>query len=197
MATRASSDLSLTLVASFLARLAEKAKQRGLTDEDFRGDGLADKIVDLLSDGRKTVNGYPVTVDYRQSLKDMIQAGRYDYANSDITEKHFPVASGPAELSIELVHFDRVMSSEDVLAEFDRRGLRPATLPELLAFGKAYPEVQLEFPVVALASVWRSWGVGRLVPFLWSNADERGLGLDWLVDRWGPHYRFAAVRKEP
>jgi hypothetical protein len=195
MATRASSDLSLTLVASFLARLAAKAEARGLTDEDFRVDGLADKIVDLLSDGRKTVNGYPMTVDYRQSLQAMIQAGRYDWVNSDITEKHFPITPGPKDVSIELVHFDRVMSSDDVLSELDRRGLRPATLPELLAFGAKYPEKQREFPIVALASVWRSWVGSRHVPCLWSDADGRYLGLGWLVCRWGAHYRFAAVRK--
>ncbi len=195
MATRTSSDLSLTLVASFLARLAAKAEARGLTDDDFRGDGLADRIVDLLSDGRKTVNGYLVTVDYRQSLKAMIQAGHYDWVNSDITEKHFPVASGPTEVSIELIHFDRAMTSEEVLAELDRRGLRPATLPELLAFGAKYPQKQREFPIVALASVWRYWVGGRRVPYLWSNAVERSLDLDWLDLRWGAHCRFAAVRK--
>ncbi len=195
MATRMSSDLSLTLVASFLARLAEKAEARGLTDEDFRSNDLADKIVDLLADGRKTVNGFPVTVDCRQSLQAMIQAGRYDWVNSDITEKHFPVTRGSQDVSVELVHFDREMTSDDVLAELDRRGLRPATLPELLAFGAKYPEKQREFPIVALASAWRHWLGGRSVPFLSRNAEERDLGLSWLDSRWGALYRFAAVRK--
>jgi hypothetical protein len=204
MATHATFDLSglsLTLVASFLACLAEKAEARGVTDEEFRrivtenGDGLADKIVDLLADSRKTVNGYPVTVDYRQSLKAMIQVGRYDWVNSDITEKHFPITPGPKDVSIELVHFDRVMSSDDVLAELDCRGLRPATLAELLAFGAKYPEKQREFPVVALASVWRCSGGFRRVPFLWSDAGERSLGLGWLAFWWSALCRFAAVRK--
>jgi len=195
MATRVSSDLSLTLVASFLARLAEKAEARGLSDEDFRGDDLADKIVDLLADGRKTVNGHPVAVDYRQSLRAMIAAGRYDWANSDITEKHFSVKPGPAEIVIELVHFDHVMSSDGALSELDRKGLRPATLPELLAFGAKYKERQREFPIVALGSVWRSWSDDRLVPYLSSCAGGRDLGLGWLAGRWVERYRFAAVRK--
>lgn len=138
---------------------------------------------------------FPVVIDYEKSLQAMIRAGRYDWTNSDITEKHFPVASGPIEISMELVHFDRAMTSEEVLAELDRKGLRPATLPELLAFGAKYPEKQREFPVVALASVWRNWVAGRRVPYLWSLADGRGLDLDWLDSGWDEHYRFAAVRK--
>jgi hypothetical protein len=195
MTTRMSPDLSLTLVASFLGRLAEKAKQQGLTDADFRSDDLADKIVDLLADGRKPVNGFPITVDYRKSLDAMVEAGRYDWVDSDITEKHFPVKPGHADVSIELVHFDRVMETDDVLAELDRRGLRPATLPELLAFGAKYPEKQREFPVVALASVWRNLHGGRYAPCLWGFAEERSLSLRWLDGGWGARYRFAAVRK--
>lgn len=45
------------------------------------------------------------------------------------------------------------------------------------------------------ASVWRNWDDNRHVPYLWSNADERNLNLNWLDNRWNAHYRFAAVRK--
>ncbi|MBI1852361.1 MAG: hypothetical protein HYR85_18630 [Planctomycetes bacterium] len=136
---------------------------------------------------------FSLTVDYRQSLKMMIKAGRYDYINSDITSRHFPVAPGPAEVTIELVRFDRVMSTDAVLAELEKRGVRPATLPELLAFGAKYPEKQREFSVVALASVWRPWRDLRSSPCLWGDARERFLDLRWL-DWWGLPYRFAAVR---
>ncbi|MGH9460150.1 MAG: hypothetical protein ACRD1X_02955 [Vicinamibacteria bacterium] len=137
---------------------------------------------------------FPVAIDYSQSLVAMIQTGRYDWVNSDITEKHFPVASGPAQVSIELVHFNRVMSTDDVLSELDRRGLRPATLPELLAFGEKYPEKQRKFPIIALGSVWRYWLGGCHAPYLWGNALVRCLFLFWL-GRWRGRCCFAAVRK--
>jgi hypothetical protein len=145
--------------------------------------------------GHAAPTAFPTRVDYGKSLAAMIQAGRYDYANSDITEKHFPVASGPTEVSIELVHFDRVMTSDEILAELDRKGLRPATLPELLAFGVKYSEKQREFPIVALGSVWRGWVDLRHVPYLWGDAGLRNLDLDWLGNWWDVHSRFAAVRK--
>ncbi len=190
-------------VALLTLLVEKKAKARGLTDEDLDrlategGDCLLEKVADLLaSEARSaTKTAFPVTVDYRWSLDAMIKAGRYDWVNSDITAKHFPVKPGPTEVSIELVYFDRAMTSDDVLAELARRGLWPATLPELLAFGAKYPEKQREFSIVALASVWRRWYGHRSAPCLWWDAPERVLDLGWLDGRWGAHYRFAAVRK--
>lgn len=45
------------------------------------------------------------------------------------------------------------------------------------------------------ASVWRNLNGNRYAPYLWSNAEERNLNLNWLDNRWDAHYRFAAVRK--
>jgi hypothetical protein len=195
---------TMNRTASVIIYLLDKqAKARGLTDSDLdrlvtaRGDALLEKIADLLATevrgGPKT--SYPVTIDYRQTLESMIKAGRYDRVNSDITDKHFPVSAGDTDVVIELVHLNRDASSDDVLAELQRRGLRPATLPELLAFGATYPEQQREFPIVALGSVWQYWSGDRDVPYLWSDSFERCLNQFWIVGRWYALCRFAAVRK--
>jgi len=147
-------------------------------------------------------NVFKVVVDYGQPLDEMIAAGKYDgYINSDITEKHFPIPKIPAglpakvKLNLELVHFNKVMTSDQVLAELKKQGLRPATLPELLAFGAAYPDKQRESPIVALGSVWRLPDGYRYVPCLWSFADERDLNLSWFGDGWNEFYRFLVVRE--
>jgi hypothetical protein len=82
-----------------------------------------------------------------------------------------------------------------VLKEFEARGLRAATLPELLAFGATYPEKQREFPIVALRSVWQNRDGLRCVPCLDRDGSKRMLGLRWLGRRWLDDCRFAAVRK--
>ena len=74
-------------------------------------------------------------------------------------------------------------------------GLRPANLPELLAFGAKYPKKQREFPIVALGSVWRYWCGSRSVACLWSVGSLRFLFLYWLEFGGDAIYRFAAVRK--
>jgi len=137
---------------------------------------------------------FPVIVDYSKSLAEMIRAGNYDWVNSNITVKHFPIqGQGQVELDIELVHYDRAMSSEDVIHDLDQRGLRPATLLELLAFGAKYPEKQREFPIVALGSVWRYCRGDRCVVSLRSFDFGRGLDLHCWAGRWVGRYRFAAV----
>lgn len=141
---------------------------------------------------------FKVTVDYSRSLAEMIASGKYSWVHSEITEKHFPLPKIPAgvsaklDLNLELVHVKRYISSNDAIAELKRRGMRPTIPPELLAFGKKYPEEQRKSPIVALGSVWRHWGGGR-VPCLWGVANGRYMDLDWYGDDWNGYYRFLAV----
>lgn len=140
---------------------------------------------------------YSVVVDYSQPLDEILSAGKYDLVDHNITEKNFPkTADGVVELNIELVHFNHGISSDSVVAEMDKMGLRPATIWELLAFGAKYPELQRQFPIVAIGSVCElSGGRGRHVGFL----HGRGSGRLANVHRWGRvwygSYIFLAVRK--
>jgi len=150
----------------------------------------------LMPDGKPASNTYPLSVDYGRSVEKGVKAGRYDWANSDITSRNFPTErKGTAEVVVELIHFNRNISTDEALRELDKAGMRPAELHELLAFGKKYPEVQREFPIVALGSVWQYRDGFRVVPFLYRDGSGRDLGLDWVVGGWSGICRFAAVRK--
>jgi hypothetical protein len=139
---------------------------------------------------------YLVTVNYDLSVEDAVKAGKYDWKNDRIISKNFPSKrKGKVDAEIILVKFAKDMESEAILLELDKQGLRPAELPELLAFGEKYPEVQREFPIVALGSVWRGAGGVRCVPCLDRDSDERGLYLLWFDVGWGSGCRFAALRK--
>jgi len=154
--------------------------------------------ISTIAHAQKTEGAlYQITVNYGQNLGQMIEAGRYDYVSYDITVTNFPVQEkGTAEVSIKLVHFDRSMRTEEAIVELNEMGLRPATLPELLAFGAKYPQVQCQFPVVALDSIWQDRSGDRNAPYLWgSYAGERRLDLTSIRGRWDWNYRFAAVPK--
>lgn len=143
-----------------------------------------------------TADVYYMTVDYDRSVEDGVKAGNYDWSSEIITSENFPTSrSGRASIYIELVHFDRDISTEQALKELDRGGLRPTELHELLAFGEKYPDVQCEFLVIALGSVWRGPDGDHAVPYLSLDGSERGLSLSWFEDDWGDGCRFAAVRK--
>lgn len=139
---------------------------------------------------------HPVTVDYGMTLEQMIAAGRYDSQNGDITAEHFPLqGTGKVEVELHLVHLNKVVSTEEVLAELDRRNLRPAKIEEILALGAKYPNLQKEFPVVALGSVWQRSHGDRYVACLGRWLGERCLDLGWFGSDWDGHFRFAAVSK--
>jgi len=153
---------------------------------------------EFMEDGVPEPSTYTLFVDYDRSLADMIKAGRYDWTNDDITVEHFPLnkrESGEVELHV--VHFGCHMTTKEVLAELDKRGLRPAELPELLALGSAHPDLQRDYPLVALGSGWPDPYGDLYVPILREDDDKRNLDLGWVDPgiQWVGSYRFVAVSK--
>jgi len=183
-----------------LVSLIEEVEDLGCSDDDIRriktNKALRRQIAELIVSDRVICGRHNVVVDYGMSLADMIDIGRYDWKNNDIMTKHFPISgSGTSETEIVLFQFNKGMSTDAVLAELDKRGFRAATLPELLALGADQPELQRQFPIIALGSVWRRPDGNRNVACLGRRDAERFLLLDWYEFVWCGVCRFAAVRK--
>jgi hypothetical protein len=195
---------------SIITSLAQKAKSKGLGDEDIHnlatpdGEHLLDELVERMAEAKASKpqaepsDTYKVTVDNGLKLADMVAAGKYDYVNHDITPEHFPLDTrAPEQVEIRLVHLGRQATTEEVLAELEKRGLRPATLPELLALGAAHPDLQRSLSIVAFGSRWSDSGGRVEFSFLDVYGDGRRLSLYWdgPGDRWGSDFRFVAVCK--
>jgi len=192
------------IIGGFFDKLVTKVRALGGDSEQFyellvgkRSEEFIGQVADLAMKMVKSVrDGFHIVVDYARSLSEMISAGAYDWVNSDITSEHFPVkGEGRVELVPELVHYGKSMSSDDIIRDMDKRGLRPATLPELLAYGEKNPEKQREFPIVALDSVGRGRRGYRCVACLCCGGSARGLGLSVWSGGWDGHFRFLAFRK--
>lgn len=191
-----------------LVKLTGLLEQRGSNPERFQLFLSSGILADLLEadpsainrdDFRKYIGLPPLvlrfTVDYSLTLEEMIALGQYDWKNDDITAGRFPVkGKGKKEVVGELVKYESTMSSEAVLADLDKNGLRPATIEELLAFGAAFPELQRKFPIVALGSIAEVDG-GRGMACLGRGDSKRYLRLRWFDRGWFAHCRFLAVRK--
>jgi hypothetical protein len=149
-----------------------------------------------------------ITVNYGKQLKTLIALGSYDWVNEHYegltwgdwkepdgeTPATFP-SRRTVETEVTLVHLDRYAKTSEVLAELDSRGLRPANVAELVSFGIDYPDVQREFPIVELGSLWVYPHGRHRVAYLWGDSDVRNLRLYWCDGRWFPTYRFLAVSK--
>jgi len=139
------------------------------------------------------VTTYHLTVD-SSSISDLLKAGGYDWANDGITEWNFPTTEYDMveEKETALFHFNRTISSEDAIAGMRAEGYRPATMRELLTFGKENPEVQRKFPIVALGQVVRLDGA-RHVGYLDRDGSGRCARLHYFDDGWSGDCRFLAV----
>jgi hypothetical protein len=139
---------------------------------------------------------YTISLNYDQTVEQMIKAGKYDWFNDDVTSQHFSSnEKGQAEILVYLISFNRYISSEDAIKELDRQGLRPATLKELLALGVAQPDLQRSNPIVALGSMWPDSSGDVGVPYLSGDESNRSLSLRWWSGDWNSSWQFAAVRK--
>ncbi|MEO5927844.1 MAG: hypothetical protein ABIO72_03935 [Patescibacteria group bacterium] len=144
---------------------------------------------------------FTALVTYVQPEFEELQRRFPAYVNPDYKGKRFDpierckgVSKENREVAFEYVHLDRDASTDEVLAEMDRKGLRPALYEELLSFAEKYPDEQRKYPIVALGSEALVGG-DRSVACLWLDGDGRGLRLSWVDDGWGDHCRFLAVRK--
>ena len=146
-----------------------------------------------------TTDDVKLTVDYTKTVEQAIADGNYDWKNSDVTAKNFPISpemiGKKVDISGRLFHFDRNIGSENAIKKMDSDGCRPATLMELLALGATHPELQKQFPIIALGSVWRTFIGFRQVPYLDVNNDDRELDLSYFGDDWWACCRFLGVRK--
>lgn len=139
---------------------------------------------------------FAVLVDYSRTLAQMIAAGRYDWVNPDITEEHFPVkGEGRKTVKVVLFHFNKVMTSDQVIIELDAQGYLPARIEELLGLGEGKPKLQNEFPIIGLGSSWLHPVSDRRVPCLGRYGVGRDLHLRYFGISWCGYCRFAAVCK--
>ena len=192
-----------TDVSSILQSLLERVKKRGYSEDEIlrvaaaQGDGLLEKFADVMAEAaRKPHDLFPVTVNYDLSVEAAIEAGNFQAVHADISSKNFPSQrSGQANLELVLVRFEHRMRSEDVILELEKEGLRAAALPEFLAFGAKYPDIQRKFSIAGLGSVWPDRKGYRNVPCLYEASEGRYLDLHWWDDGWYSYTRFAAIHE--
>jgi len=157
-------------------------------------EALTKRVANLLKESKEE-ELISLVVDHTKTIKQAIADGNYDCVNNDIADNFGSNEIGVSTEVAKLFHFNYVISSGDAISEMNKAGYRPATLMELLALGILFPELQRQFSIVALGSVWRLASDYRCVPYLHVHGSERGLSLDWFGRDWSARYRFLGVRK--
>lgn len=134
------------------------------------------------------------------TLADQIADCGFRWVNHSISERNFPTTRPAAPVSDMIVLSQKdlggnYMTTAEIESTISRKGYRPATLVDQLAYAKA--KWNGRDWIVALGSSWVRPGGDRHVPCLCGDDDGRELGLDWgdPEDRWRADYLFLVVRK--
>jgi hypothetical protein len=156
-------------------------------------------ISEVLAKLQKIIEGELeniLSISSSLSLSERITLGKYGWVNPDITENNFPnKIEKDYKVECKLFHFNKSISSESVIAEMEKEGFKPANILELLKLGEIQPELQKQFPIVALGPAWRLADGSRFVPVLFFGDGRRGLNLYWFEDGWLGSYWFLGVRQ--
>jgi hypothetical protein len=158
---------------------------------------LRNALQSVIDGNFVNANRFPVNVDFRSSVREVIASGNFGWVNRNINDENFPTeGSEKLELQMHLIHFGCRMKSEEVTLALEAQYMRPATLRQLLAFAASYPDNRWESPIVALGSKWQYQpSVVWTVPSLQFKCGKRSLDLDWFDKIWSDNCRFAAVPK--
>src|SRR5574344_1916264 len=98
---------------------------------------------------------FTVTVDETVSVEDAVKTGEFDWSNNDINSTNFPKLTNgqKSDKEITLFHFNKMLSSEAVIAEMDKTGYKPANIWDLIGLAVEEPDLQRKYPIVSLGSV--------------------------------------------
>jgi len=122
---------------------------------------------------------FPVMVDYGASIGEMAAFGNYDYYDPTVTKLRGGRRRGTREVDFHLVRFkgQDKMSPDEVREVLHKKGLRPAEILELLAFGAQYQDVQKHMKILALGSVRETFPGDPVAPELGYDKRPRTLFL--------------------
>jgi len=135
---------------------------------------------------------YTAEVVYaRKTFERRIAENKFAWVDPRITKENFPISGkGKIKRKFRLLRFGRT-TTDNALAGTSLKKCRPATIAELLAFAAAYPDLQCQFPIVALGSDCRTGSCSYVsYPFLtaWST-EKRRLELEETTDNFTREYR--------
>lgn len=161
------------------------------------------QVLNLLS--RATVyqnfcNKIDLVFDYNQSIVDLILENNFDIVDLRASEIYMPQESGFSRqiflAKTFFYHFDKKMTSQEVLNIMQEDGREPANSLELLSLSKKFPSLQKEFPIVALGHAFLDSLERLSVCNLFARNYKRELRVVNFNSLWPENYRFMALDKK-
>jgi hypothetical protein len=150
-----------------------------------------------------TLGRYPITVDYKQTVEELLALRQWTYVNPNITSTNFPRPRKMAdrvvdEAVMELIKFEEWGTTADRERQLDAMGLELPDMHHQLSFTAHSSNDWDGQLIVFLGASWVRPPGGRGVGYLDGEGGVRDCRLSWgdPDNRWAPRYIFAGVRKD-
>lgn len=195
-------------VIQIAQRLSDAVNRTGGNDFDLVRLLFDEELIDRVATAiakRDDEEVFTITIDPSINIADdpdvwasLVTAGDYDHVDPDITKAHFPPwewrMGSKAQTEVILVNLEGAEFGEEAIRHLDCRGLRPATMVELLAFGAQHPSQRQCF-IMALGQSWKEPS-GNIVFGCISEHAKRSLDLYDDVDFTGDTRYLAVLKKK-
>ncbi len=147
-----------------------------------------------VAEGIVLITEVSLEINYDINLEKLVDDGKYDFIHQNVFALKNNNKKGKKKQEILTVCFNRSTSSRVVVEEFKKMKVLPADLEDLVFYTSHYPEVQINYPVIALGSNF-DYKKNRFVSQ--AGFDEscgRFLSMTWSGHRWNKEKRFLAVK---
>lgn len=124
----------------------------------------------------------------------------YNYVYSHITDSTVPLTPETGTKEVQIVKYDKTMTTEEIIADMKENGLQPASPNALLGFAKEHFEVLEKYQwLVAPSSVFLGEDGGRCFLIVDRYGGKRKLRLVDVDGRWlvGSDWVFLAESLTP
>jgi len=120
-----------------------------------------------------------------ESVKD-----RFSYVYSHITNKTVPLENITTPTTVQVVRYDKTMTTEEILEDFKSKGLKPASLNALIAFGLS-DDMPRDTWLVAPSSVFLDRDGNRCFLDVFRDGDsDRELFMAGVGNVWDGRWAF-------
>jgi len=196
------SEVSGTRMVEFFDRFGRFGGNMGLLKQLLTDDERMEAWVQSLLVSAP-VEHITVPISYQVPPYAELNGTSFDWASDLFSDKYTwedhtsvqgLVDRTPGDRGFLVKHFNKEMTSDQVIAWADANGYRVATHEEAVGFAKVHPDLQRQFPIVALGSS-ALCVARRCVPVLGRDDAKRSLVYDWFDSRWRAYDRFLLVRK--
>lgn len=126
-------------------------------------------------------------------LRKLISACSFVDVHEDITNNNFPLEEdlNDYDYTLEVISFDAPTESTEVLNEITKRGLKPASLRDLLRYCASNSDAGVDYDLAVLGCPSKDSETRWVVPVV---IGDKNLSLYWLESMWSRGFRFLVRR---